>query len=366
MLVMEYVPGGSLEERLGERGAPLPTRQVLAWLDDAAAALDAAHAAGVVHRDVKPGNLLLDEQDRVRVADFGIASAAGLGQLTQTGTILGTAGYLSPEQAKGQRAGPASDRYGLAVVAWELLAGRRPFDSGSPTAEATAHVNEPVPPITEANPTLPAALDAVFRRALDKDPARRPASAAELVAELRHAFSADGGATVVLPSRQPRRRPWPAIAAVLALTFAALGALAAVLATHDSESSPPPRTVVHTVTQPGTTVERTVTSTPRQTSGESGATLNNSAFALMQRREFAAALPLLEQAVAKLNGSSDVNEAYADYNLAYTRLALGDCTDVDQLLDRSQAVQGHRHEIDRLRHDAHKRCGPGGKGGEPD
>ena len=108
-------------------------------------ALDAGHRRGVVHRDVKPGNLLLDEAGRVHVADFGVASAAGLESLTMTGTILGTAGYLAPEQAAGGRATPASDRYGLAVVAWELLSGRRPFASESPTAEAAAHVHDPPP-----------------------------------------------------------------------------------------------------------------------------------------------------------------------------------------------------------------------------
>jgi len=149
MIVMELLPGGSLEQRL-TRGVPCAPRQVLDWLDDAAAAIDAAHAAGIVHRDLKPGNLLLDERGRVKVADFGIASAAGLDSFTQTGTILGTAGYLSPEQARGEQSGPASDRYGLAVVAWELFTGRRPFEAETPAAEAASHVQAPVPAISAA------------------------------------------------------------------------------------------------------------------------------------------------------------------------------------------------------------------------
>ena len=104
-------------------------------------------ANGVVHRDVKPGNLLLDQRRRLHVADFGIASAAGLESLTMTGTVLGTAGYLAPEQARGERATPASDRYALAVVAFELLTGQRPFASECPTAEATAHVQAEVPSV---------------------------------------------------------------------------------------------------------------------------------------------------------------------------------------------------------------------------
>src|SRR5438270_7741638 len=109
-IVMEYLAGGSLEERLRADGAEPPSR-ALAWLEQAASALDAAHREGVVHRDVKPANLLLDRGGTVHVADFGIASAAGLGSLTQTGTVLGTASYLSPEQAQGERTSEASDLY---------------------------------------------------------------------------------------------------------------------------------------------------------------------------------------------------------------------------------------------------------------
>src|SRR5205085_2726462 len=138
-IVMEHLPGGTLDDRITREG-PQPVDRVLRWLEQTAAALDHAHARGVVHRDVKPGNLLLDRDGNVHVADFGTASAAGLDSLTLTGTVLGTAGYLSPEQARGDRATPASDHYALAVVAFELLTGKRPFEADSPTAEAAAHV----------------------------------------------------------------------------------------------------------------------------------------------------------------------------------------------------------------------------------
>jgi serine/threonine-protein kinase len=184
MIVMEYMERGSLETRVqGQEGCP--PAQVLAWLEQAAAALDAAHAAGVVHRDIKPGNLLLDADDRLHVGDFGIASAAGLASLTETGTILGTAGYLSPEQARGERATAASDRYSLAVVAFELLAGRRPFESDSTTAEAARHATAPVPSIHQLKPDLPAAFEPVFERALAKAPNTRYPSAAELGRDAR-------------------------------------------------------------------------------------------------------------------------------------------------------------------------------------
>jgi len=369
IIVMEYLAGGSLEKRIAGK-KPSETAQVLDWLDEAAAALDAAHAAGIVHRDVKPGNLLLDDRDHIKVADFGIASAAGMDSFTQTGTILGTAGYLSPEQARGERATAASDRYALGVVAWELLTGRRPFQSEAPTAEALAHANAPVPSVHAANWALPASFDPVFKRALAKDPSARYAQASEFVAELRGALHDDAGDTgwiepvpqVAAPTRiataqhSTARRWWIPL---LVVAMIAGAVLAAMIATR----SPKPQTVVRTVTSPGTTVRQTVTSWPASTpattapSGGSGTALNNAGFAKMQAGDYAGALPLLEQAVQKLNGTGSTSEAYADYNLAYTRRALGQCTDVLTLLDRSQAIQGHRKEIDRLRKDAHKPCG---------
>ncbi len=358
LIVMELLTGGSLAEQVA-RG-PSPPGRVLDWLDNAASALDAAHAVGVVHRDVKPGNLLLDDRGSVKVADFGIASAVGLASLTHTGTVLGTAGYLSPEQARGERATPASDRYGLAVVAWELLTGRRPFEAAAATTEAAAHVHSPVPSITTARPSLPRSYDAIFTRALAKDPGQRPSTAAELAGELRRALEDDAGDTWVAPTaRMPgrRRHRWPI---GLAALLAAAGVVAAVLATRDDNGRP---AVVRTVTRPGTTVERTVTAqlttvppTTTAAAAASGTALNDEGYARMRASDFEGALPLLEQAVAKLDGTGSLAEAYADYNLAYTRFALGDCTDVVALLDQSERIQGHRSEITRLRHDVHKRC----------
>jgi eukaryotic-like serine/threonine-protein kinase len=380
-IVMEYLAGGSLERRL-HGGKPCDPGQVLDWLEQAASALDAAHDAGIVHRDVKPGNLLLDERDRVKVADFGIASATGMDSFTQTGTILGTAGYLSPEQARGDRATAASDRYALAVVAWELLAGRRPFQRDSTPAEAAAHVNAPVPSAHEARPDLPYACDAVFARGLAKDPAERFGSASDFVSELRGAFHDEAGdtgwiephlGTTTAPTRVAtahRRSAWWIPLLIGAVIAGA--AVAFVLTSRDSKHAAPPtpRTVIRTVTGPGTTVVTTATTAssppppspsppppPPAPSGASGSQLNDQGFAKMQQGDYAGALPLLEQAVQKLTGSAAITEAYADYNLAYTRRKLGQCTGVLQLLDRSQAVQGHRKEIDALRHEARRACG---------
>jgi serine/threonine protein kinase len=386
LIVMEYLSGGSLEERAQDASPPA---EVLDWLGDAASALDAAHEAGVVHRDVKPGNLILDGRGNVQVADFGIATASGMESFTQAGTILGTAGYLSPEQARGERATPASDRYALGVVAWELLTGRRPFAAESPTAEAAAHVNARIPSVHGANPALPEALDPIFERALAKDPAKRYPTAAEFVGELRRALDDDAGDTWIEPpppphptqplgDRRPGARWWlPVLVAVLL----AGGILGAVLlgrgGDEQTATQPGPTTIVKTVTSQGTTVRQTVTAQPpppRTTapttapattapattaaapSSASGSALNDAGYSKMRAGDYAGALPLLQQAVAKLSGSGSTTEAYADYNLAYTRYSLGDCTDVLTLLDHSESIQGRRTEIDRLRRSAQQKC----------
>src|SRR5215213_4495023 len=134
-MVMELMRGGSVADGL-RSGREIPQATVLDWLHEAAAALDAAHEANIVHRDIKPANLLLDERDRLAIADFGIARIAQEDQLTQTGQVLGTASYISPEQAVGEAATAASDRYSFAVVAYELLAGSRPFSGEHFAAQA--------------------------------------------------------------------------------------------------------------------------------------------------------------------------------------------------------------------------------------
>src|SRR3954447_12395632 len=169
-MVMELLTGGTVADKL-RSGEEIGTRTAMRWLRDAASALDAAHAADVVHRDVKPANMLLDGGGRLAIADFGIARLALEDQLTATGTVLGTAAYISPEQAVGDGATAASDRYALAVVAFELLTGQRPFQAENFAAQARAHVEDPPPRATELEPSLPPEVDAVLDRGLAKDPA---------------------------------------------------------------------------------------------------------------------------------------------------------------------------------------------------
>jgi len=378
-IVMEYLPGGSLADRLEGDGAQ-PLGRSLEWLGQAAAALDAAHANGIVHRDVKPGNLLLDDDRRVKVADFGVASAADLGSFTEAGTVLGTAGYLAPEQARGERATPASDLYALAVVAFELLTGKRPFERASSTAEAMAHVSAPIPPASDVNRELPPEVDDVLARGLAKDPEHRYPSASEFVHALRDALDRAAGTTQVgaLPPARParERRKLPLLLLLLGAGLLAGVLAATLLAGGDDETPNPtgptaPQTVKETVTLPGTTVVQTVTTAPPTTTApepttepqpttapaaENPAQLNDRGFELMQAGRYEEALPLFEQAVAGLAGTGELAEAYASYNLAFTRRALGRCDGVLALLERSEQVQGERKEISRLRKETERAC----------
>jgi tRNA A-37 threonylcarbamoyl transferase component Bud32 len=186
-MVMELLPGGTVADKL-RSGEKIPPKTALRWLEEAASALDAAHAAGIVHRDVKPANMLLDDHGRLAIADFGIARLALEDQLTATGTVLGTAAYISPEQAAGDGATAASDRYALAVVAFELLTGERPFQADNFAAQARAHVEDPPPHASELNPALPPAVDAVLERGLAKDPADRWTSSDEFLKALEGAL----------------------------------------------------------------------------------------------------------------------------------------------------------------------------------
>ena len=182
-IAMEYVPGGTLKEKIVGEG-PLGTREAAALGAQVAAALGAAHERGMVHRDIKPQNVLLTARDEAKVADFGIARAGSSVTISRTGSVLGTAGYMSPEQALGKSATPKSDLYSLGVVLYEVLTGELPYTADNPIAVSMKHVNQPVRSPREIDPTIPEGMDALVTRLMDKDPEDRYDSADELADDL--------------------------------------------------------------------------------------------------------------------------------------------------------------------------------------
>jgi serine/threonine-protein kinase len=292
-IVLEYLPGGTLEEHLPQ-GKPLPDDDVRQIAAEVASGLAHAHSRGVVHRDLKPANVLFDQEGRAKLADFGIARmAAGDGTFTEAGTVLGTAAYISPEQAAGEPATAASDVYSFGVMLYRMLTGRLPFESNDPLELVALHRDSTPPPLTQFRPDAPALLESTATAALAKDPADRPADGAALLAALgvpagfsSFATTTDPGAadmhaTRVLPAAAasetyvagppgppigpPPRDRTPFIVIGLLLLVLAGAALAYELTRPASGSTPPASTPL-TVAKP-TTQANTQPSTSASTSG---------------------------------------------------------------------------------------------------
>jgi serine/threonine-protein kinase len=245
-IVFEYIDGQNLKQLVESKGR-LPVRTALELGIEIGRALAFAHESGLVHRDVKPQNVLLGNGE-VKVTDFGIARSADVTHgLTQTGTVLGTSDYIAPEQASGQAVSVLSDVYSLGVVIYELLAGEPPYKGDNFLAVAMRHVNDPVPSIAEARPDVPLRLDAALRRAMAKRSDERFPSMADFVNELEAVLESlgqpDSDRTAIMPPTapaRPRRRsrrrlvaPWIVLLVGLALIGGGLGAY---LALRDNDS----------------------------------------------------------------------------------------------------------------------------------
>jgi tetratricopeptide (TPR) repeat protein len=382
-IVMEFLAGGTVADAL--RCDAVTQTEAIWWLHEVASALDYAHARGVLHRDIKPANVLLDGNRSVHVADFGIAQLATEDTLTADGELLGTAAYLAPERAMGRPATDASDRYSLAVMAFELLVGERPFTDQRFAVQARQHVDAPPPSASERNPRLPEALDAVLARGMAKSPEDRfptahalaeavetalaqPATSATTATAVLAAARGAGGARSATaataaaaaggrrakPRPRPRRSaPEPAPAAhrprerraprraiaVAALAAAAAGVALAAGATHNSSNNAgstahAQRPVKHAAPKPAASKPKTKTTqhTQTQASGTPAAatttpptadTLEAQGHALMEAGKYSSAIPVLRKAATTASPTS-LTYAYALFDLGRSLRLAGD------------------------------------------
>src|SRR3954467_10681102 len=248
-MALEWLHGGTLEERLAD--GPLPPAETSRIAKGIAAGLAQLHDHGLVHRDLKPANVLFDEEGRPKLGDFGLARrVAGAGTLTEAGTVLGTAAYLSPEQAAAEPVGPASDVYSFGVILFRMLTGALPFVADEALALLNMHRYAAPPAVTELRPDAPPELAALAEAALRKDPAQRPADGNALVAALSGEAPtmliapADTAVTRVVPAPPPQgpepRRFWrePAVIVAIVILLALAGGVLAWAVTRSSTPAP--------------------------------------------------------------------------------------------------------------------------------
>jgi serine/threonine protein kinase len=360
LIVMEHVEGETLRDVL-ERG-PLPPERALPVLGKVGRALDHAHSHGVIHRDVKPANILLRKDGEVKLVDLGIATATDVTRITQSGTVLGTASYMAPEQLEGAETGAAADVYALATVAFEVLGGRKARRGSTPMEIAHRVVSEPPPDVRDAWPNAPAGLAGVFNRGMARDPSARPSSAGELCTEIERAMTETRRQTPA-PRRPPPAAPRMGMRTILPvaglLSLAAVAVVIAVLSAGGDGSSEraakaPPAggssTKHHKPSQ-----QPQVTAAP-QPAGD-GASLNRQGFDLMNAGRYEEAVPVLRRAVAAFpSDTTDVNFAYALYNLGKSLRLAGRADEAVPVLERRLRIPNQpdtvRRELEKARREA--------------
>jgi serine/threonine protein kinase len=377
LIVMEYVAGETLGDAI-ERG-PLEPERAIEVLRAVAEALEHAHSEGIVHRDVKPANVLLGRDGRVKLADLGIARAVEGTRITKSGTVMGTAAYMAPEQLEGHEPGPEADLYSLAVVAWEALSGSRAYDGRTPIEVAHRKATEPPPALSEAWPEAPRAAVAALKRAMGADPAVRPSSPTAFVDELEHALAPVlGKPTAPMMNEEPapttaprapysrhaasrqsgsRFLPLVALLVALALGTAAVLAFTGGSSSSDSQKSQPaaagkkkakkqkkskaesespassqPSTAAPAPAEPSSSSYQVPQ--PSGSSAATGASLNDQGYRLSQAGQYTQAIPVLERAVRSFPaGSTDVNYAYALFNLGHALRMAGRPADAVPVLE---------------------------------
>jgi eukaryotic-like serine/threonine-protein kinase len=436
LIVMEYVPGESLAAAL--RHGPLGPRRVARMARELGAALDHAHAHGVVHRDVKPANVLLRDDGVSKLVDLGIATAANTTRITRSGTVLGTAAYMAPEQLEGREPGPAVDVYALAAVCYETLAGRRPREGKTPVEIAHSIATSSPPDLRDHWPAASWAVAEVLRRGMAREPSARPSSAGQLGSELARALEEEPrtAATQRLPRRAAAPAPaadaaWPApaprpprrvddsipirdgnrhsrryaVAGLLALL--AIAVVAVVLLSggddgggqtaqrsdgaqrqqqrerdqreraareraarerdrraEEQQAQPTPAPAPEAdepapvepapAPEPAPEEEQAPAEPPA-----SGADLNAQGFELMNQGRYEEAIPVLQQAVEALEGSGDINFAYALYNLGRSLRLAGRPAEAIPVLEQRLQIPNQTDVVRRELESARREAGQG-------
>jgi serine/threonine protein kinase len=404
-IVMEHLAGGTVADAL--RCHAVTREEARRWLGQAAAALDHAHSRGIVHRDIKPANFLLDRDRGLHVADFGIAHLQSEETITSSGELFGTAAYLAPEQALGREATSASDRYALAVAAFELLTGGRPYTAQHFAAQARQHIEETPPRASERDPSLPSAVDAVLARGMAKAPEARYPTALAFVEALEAALGtgpttqtrpltpvpADRPAPPAVPataftrrltgsvapaaSQQRMRRALPMIALGLAalgvaLVLTQLGSggtaqrAAAVRhrASRTTHHQPAPSKATHSASSSSSATASTSTAAASSTTSVPNAAaspLSASALQLQGHQEllngnYSAAIPTLQQAVHAASPSS-LSYAYALYDLGDALLRSGNPTAAIPVLQQRLRIPNQTATVQALLNQALRAAG---------
>jgi eukaryotic-like serine/threonine-protein kinase len=365
LIVMEYVEGETLGDAL--RRGPMPLKRALEVVGALASALDHAHAHGVVHRDVKPGNVLLRQDGVVKLADLGIGIAADNTRITRTGMALGTPSYMAPEQLEGDRPTPAVDIYALGALSFELLSGRKAHEGNSPVEVARRVTAQAPPDLREAWPDAPRAAAQAIRRAMSREPRDRQRSAGELSEQLQSALAPSQVTRDAITLPLGGARGFPRWIPVLALLAVAVVAVLALTLGNDSDKSPskPAATTPAHKAKPKAKPKPTP-APPAQTTpagADAGRQLNDQGKALIDSGQAAQAIPILERAVAAFPPdarATDINYAYALFNLADAYFKAGQPEKAIPLLEQRLQIPNQRGVVKKELKDAQRAAGLGG------
>jgi serine/threonine-protein kinase len=352
-IAMQHIDGSDLKALLVAEGR-LPVRRALRIVSQVASALDAAHARGLVHRDVKPANILVGANDRAFLSDFGVVKELSSSGRTRTGGFVGTIDYCSPEQIEGRDVDQRADVYALACVFYECIVGTSPFRRSSDVATLNAHLHAPPPRFSKAAPDLPPALEPVLAKALAKSPLDRYATCGELVTALRTAVA------------EPRVHSRRLVVSLALLAGAALaGAAVATALVLGLRTDPAPRVTTVVERQPAAPPPAPLDTFLLQ-SGDAAAMDDAAYYLITTAHEYTRAIPLARRAMQTANHSS-VTYGYATFNYGLALLKTGQCKQALPLLRRALTIEAPA-QADTIHKEITKAkaCSqPGASGGAP-